>query len=264
MAQTRFGEKFELFQKKGLGSVRTLLADDGSVWFVGKDVGECLGLGSGLKTAYTKLEETEKAIISAASLKAVSNNPQKTEGKTGRGGSRRYLIVSESGLYDMVLSSRKEEARKFQRWITREVLPSIRKNGGYIWGQEDLEKKDRALTDGLVQALSERVKKLRARRHELIVENKELKAEKRRSKKNIKEYGWICDTYESMIDAYYSDFKKVLDENKSLKRRIELLKNPTPQAVAKPVEPEYFYDAEGNRYSTSEEAVEAIKARRNN
>lgn len=262
--KVRFEEKFEMFQKNGLGSIRTLLADDGSVWFVGKDVGECLGLGTGLKEAYRKLEASEKATISAASLKAISNDLQKTEKKTGRGGSRRFLVISESGLYDMILSSRKKEAREFQRWITKEVLPSIRKNGGYIWGQEDLEKKDMILMEGLVQALTERVKKLRTRRHELIVENKELKAERKRSKKNLKEYDWICNTYEGMIDAYYSDFQKVISENKALKRRIDLLKNPTPQAAARDADtaPEYYYDNLGNRYATSEEAVEAIKAAR--
>ena len=252
MAQTRFEEKFELFQKKGLGSVRTLLADDGSVWFVATDICKTIGVKN-TSDALTRLNDAEKSTI-------VSTD----SGQNGKKVVHKLTIVSESGLYMLIMSSRKKEAADFQRWVTNEVLPSIRKNGGYIWGQEDLEKKDKALTDGLVQALSERVKKLRARRHELLVENKDLKAEKRRNKKNIKEYGWICDTYESMIDAYYSDFKKVLDENKSLKRRIELLKNPTPQTAAKPVEPEYYYDAEGNRYSTSEEAVEAIKARRNN
>ena len=248
MAQTRFEEKFELFQKEGLGSVRALLGNDGSVWFVAGDVCKALGTKN-VGQALTRLDATEKDNI-------ISNDV------VGR--AHKFVIISESGLYTLVMSSRKAEAVVFQRWVTNEVLPSIRKNGGYIWGQEDLDKKDRLLTEGLVQALTERVKKLRARRHELIVENKELKAEKRRSKKNIQEYGWLCSTYEGMIDAYYSDFKKVLDENKSLKRRIEMLKNPTPQAAAKPVEPEYFYDAEGNRYSTSEEAVEAIKARRNN
>ena len=59
-----------------MGSVRTILADDGSVWFVGKDVGEALGLGAGLSNAYARFENTEKATIPAASLSLDSNKDQ--------------------------------------------------------------------------------------------------------------------------------------------------------------------------------------------
>lgn len=54
------------------------------------------------------------------------------------GRSQRVTTVNESGLYDVILDSRKPQAKKFRRWITSEVLPSIRKDGGYIQGQEDM------------------------------------------------------------------------------------------------------------------------------
>lgn len=250
--KTRFSGTFELFQKEGLGSVRTFLGDDGHAWFVATDICKTLGVKN-TPQALTRLNDAEKSTI-------ISND----SGQNGKKVVHKLTIVSESGLYMLIMSSRKKEAVDFQRWVTNEVLPSIRKNGGYIFGQEQLAPKDKVLTEGLIHALSEKVQKLKKRRHELLEENKELKSEKRKDKKNLKEYDWICSTYEGMIDAYYSDFQKVVSENKSLKRRLELIKNPTPQSIAKKVEPEYFYDVEGNRYSTHEEALEAIEARRGN
>ena len=55
------------------------------------------------------------------------------------GRAQKFTIVSESGLYMLIMSSRKKKAADFQRWVTNEVLPSIRKNGGYISGQENLD-----------------------------------------------------------------------------------------------------------------------------
>ncbi len=150
-----------LFQKDNLGSVRVMTDEQGRPWFVGKDVGEALGLGSGIKTAYTKLEESEKAHVYPAFLVDDSNNHQ----TTGRGGNRKPIIlVSESGMYDMILSSRKPEAREFQRWITREVLPSIRENGGYIYGQENLEESNLATVRGVEKDLSMRVENLTSKK----------------------------------------------------------------------------------------------------
>ncbi|WP_246819326.1 BRO family protein [Corynebacterium sp. HMSC077G07] len=54
------------------------------------------------------------------------------------GRSQRVTTVNESGLYDVILDSRKPQAKRFRRWVTSEVLPSIRKDGGYIQGQEDM------------------------------------------------------------------------------------------------------------------------------
>lgn len=54
------------------------------------------------------------------------------------GGKQQVTTVNESGLYDVILDSRKPQAKRFRRWVTSEVLPSIRKDGGYIQGQEDM------------------------------------------------------------------------------------------------------------------------------
>ena len=86
---------------------------EGEPWFVAADVCRALGLGNS-SMAVSKLDEDEKGISLIDTL----------------GGEQKLGIVNEPGLYALVLSSRKPEAKAFKRWITHEVIPSIRKTGG--------------------------------------------------------------------------------------------------------------------------------------
>jgi prophage antirepressor-like protein/mRNA-degrading endonuclease toxin of MazEF toxin-antitoxin module len=101
--------------------VRTILKD-GEPWFVAKDVCDVLGITNG-RDAVLRLDlnDDERA---AVGLTDTSSN--------GVTQSRVYTIVSESGLYALVMASRKEEAEQFKRWVRKEVLPSIRKHGAYM------------------------------------------------------------------------------------------------------------------------------------
>jgi prophage antirepressor-like protein len=87
---------------------------DGEPWFVAKDVCIVLGLAN-VSEATSRLFDDDKGIINVDTL----------------GGKQNLISVSEPGLYVLTLGSRKAEARKFQRWVTREVLPEIRKTGRY-------------------------------------------------------------------------------------------------------------------------------------
>lgn len=100
--------------------VRTV-QKDGGPWFVLKDVCEVLGLGSPHKVA-DRLEPDEKGRNQIPTL----------------GGNQETWVINESGLYAVILRSDKPEAKPFRKWVTSEVLPSIRKNGGYIAGQESM------------------------------------------------------------------------------------------------------------------------------
>lgn len=96
---------------------------NGEPWFVLKDVCEVLGMDSTqLKKVADRLEEDEKGRTQI----------------TTPGGAQESWIISESGLYNVILRSDKPEAKPFRKWVTAVVLPSIRKNGGYIAGQEEL------------------------------------------------------------------------------------------------------------------------------
>lgn len=87
----------------------------GEPWFVAQDVGTTLGFGN-LRSSLALLDPVEKGVHTV-------DTP---------GGKQRLSIISESGLYLLVLKSRKPEAKAFQKWVTAEVLPSIRKTGEYV------------------------------------------------------------------------------------------------------------------------------------
>ena len=98
------------------GEIRTLVNEKGETFFVGKDVAEALG--------YTN---TPKAIRDH-----VDDDDKLTERFVLSGQARSVVIINESGLYALVLSSKLPQAREFKRWVTSEVLPQIRQTGGYI------------------------------------------------------------------------------------------------------------------------------------
>jgi hypothetical protein len=98
--------------------VRVHLDSDGNPWFVVKDVCRVLEL-SNPSEATNSLDEDEKGSIRI------------TDGTSPAGGNPNMLTISESGLYALVFRSRKPEAKRLRKWVTAEVLPAIRKTGGY-------------------------------------------------------------------------------------------------------------------------------------
>ena len=107
--------EIQRFDFKG-AALRTLTDKAGEPWFVAKDVCDILGLENSRK-ATAELDSDEKNTVTISD--GIAGNPNKT-------------IISEPGLYRLVMKSRKSEAKEFQRWVTHEVLPQIRKTGGYI------------------------------------------------------------------------------------------------------------------------------------
>lgn len=115
----------KIFENSEFGAVR-VVDMNGEPRFVAKDVCECLELGNP-RTSIALLDEDEKGVHTM-------DTP---------GGAQEMSIVSEAGLYSLILRSRKPEAKAFKRWITHEVLPAIRKHGGYLTPA----KLEEALTD---------------------------------------------------------------------------------------------------------------------
>lgn len=114
-------EELKLFNNPEFGTIRVISIED-EPWLVGKDVAAALG--------YT---DTDQAL-----RRHVDDEDKLTRNFDGSGQNRSMTIINESGLYSLVLSSKLPTARKFRRWVTSEVLPSIRKTGGYIQGQQEL------------------------------------------------------------------------------------------------------------------------------
>ena len=111
----------EVFENKEFGKVRTIVLYD-EPWFVGKDVADILGYQNGSRDINRHVDEDDR------------QNYQNGTFESPRG----MTVINESGVYSLVFGSKSPTAKKFKHWVTSEVLPAIRKNGGYIAGQETL------------------------------------------------------------------------------------------------------------------------------
>lgn len=114
-------EQLKIFENPDFGRVR-VVENDGEPWFVGKDVAEILGYANASKALTDHVDDEDK----------LNNDSLSSLGQ--RGG----WLINESGLYSLILSSKLPQAKAFKHWVTSDVLPSIRKTGGYISGQEQM------------------------------------------------------------------------------------------------------------------------------
>ena len=108
-----------LFENEEFGQIRSIEID-GLPYFVGKDVAEILGYSNPRDALATHVDLEDKKVI------------QRSENTTLEIPNRGLTIINESGLYSLILSSKLPTVKAFKRWVTSEVLPSIRKTGNYI------------------------------------------------------------------------------------------------------------------------------------
>ena len=111
----------KVFENPEFGEIRTVTIDN-EPWFVGKYVATALGYSNPRKALLDHVDEEDKGVTKC-------DTP---------GGQQEMTVINESGVYSLILSSKLPNAKKFKRWVTSEVIPSIRKHGGYIAGQESL------------------------------------------------------------------------------------------------------------------------------
>lgn len=111
----------QIFNSPEFGQVRTI-RQNREPWFVGKDVAEILGYTNPSKALVDHVDDEDK----------LNNDSLSSLGQ--RGG----WLINESGLYSLILSSKMPKAKEFKRWVTSEVIPAIRKTGGYIAGSENM------------------------------------------------------------------------------------------------------------------------------
>lgn len=106
--------KVKIFNSEEFGDVRTVTIN-GDPWFVGKDVAAALGFTNPRDAISTHVFDEDKGVESIDTL----------------GGKQKMTVINESGLYALVFGSRLKSAQRFKHWVTSEVLPAIRKTGGY-------------------------------------------------------------------------------------------------------------------------------------
>lgn len=143
----------QIFNNQEFGQVR-IITKENEAWFVGKDVAECLGYINSSKAVSVHVDQEDRI------LEMISHSQNGNMVKT------QTSLINESGLYSLVLSSKLPQAKKFKRWVTSEVLPSIRKHGMYA--------KDELLDnpDLLIKVATE-LKKEREERKVLELQNKQ-------------------------------------------------------------------------------------------
>lgn len=141
----------QIFKNEKFGEMRTLKINN-EPWFVAKDVCDILEIKNTTQ-AIQRLDEDERTMLNI-----------------GRQGNTN--IVNEYGLYNLILASRKKEAKDFKRWITHEVLPSIRKHGGYIAGQEEMTEEE--LMAKAILYANNKINELKSKNDKLEIENSQL------------------------------------------------------------------------------------------
>lgn len=151
----------KVFEKDNF-KVRTIIKDN-EIWFVGKDVAEALGYSDTNKAVAMHVDDEDKQLN------------DKTSSSFGQRGA---TIINESGLYSLVLSSKLPTAKEFKRWVTSEVLPSIRKTGSYQSTQINTISKEEFIL---------REKEVDVKRAELLLQIA--------NRTNISEYKQIIDSY---------------------------------------------------------------------
>lgn len=148
--------EIQKFDFKG-AALRTLTDEAGEPWFVLKDCMSILDLGNPTETVkmFDKDEFSTTEVIDSI------------------GRRQQTYIISEPGLYRLVMKSRKPEAKESQRWVTHEVLPSIRKHGGYMAGQERMTPEQMALASmrWLQSKVDEQAKQLKAQEGKVLFAN---------------------------------------------------------------------------------------------
>lgn len=138
----------KVFENEQFGQIRVELINN-EPWFVGKDVADALGYSDTAQAVRDHVEDEDKGVVEM----------------TTPGGVQKMVSINESGFYSLVLSSRISTAKMFKRWVTSEVLPSIRKTGGYIatsdnMTDEEIMAKALMVAQTTIEKRNERIKQL--------------------------------------------------------------------------------------------------------
>lgn len=129
--------ELQIFKNAEFGSIRTLTIN-GEPYFVGRDVAEILGYSNSRKALADHVDEEDKGVTKCDTL----------------GGTQEMTVINESGLYSLIIGSKLPTARRFKRWVTSEVLPTIRRHG--VYAVDEVLANPDMLIEALLQLKAER------------------------------------------------------------------------------------------------------------
>lgn len=144
-----------VFKNEEFGEIRSLEINN-EPYFVGNEIATILGYKNTRDALMRHVDEEDKDVVKYDTL----------------GGKQEMIVINESGLYSLIMSSKLSSAKKFKRWVTSEVLPSIRKHGGYIAGQEQMT--DEELMAKAVLMANSKIQELNNRNQQLEMQNSQL------------------------------------------------------------------------------------------
>lgn len=170
-------DNLKLFENPDFGDVRVLLDEKHEPWFVGNDIARCLGYEN-LGNAVKRFVDDEDSIILTSDCKSMGfkMNPLINQAV------KEIKLINESGMYSLIMSSKMESAKKFKRWVTSEVLPSIRKTGSYSMPSNNMPSKNELPSD-YIEALEALLKSEKEKR--ALAEAKKAAEEAKRISDNI-------------------------------------------------------------------------------
>ena len=113
--------KIQIFQNREFGAIRTMNNEKGEPMFYGKDVAEALGYTNPQQAIRLHVQTDDRGVLDFSTP----------------GGTQQGVFIKESGLYALIFSSKLDSARRFKHWVTSDVLPEIRKQGGYLMARPE-------------------------------------------------------------------------------------------------------------------------------
>ena len=174
----------QIFNSEEFGEIRTITKDN-ETYFVGKDVAKALGFTNPRDAIATHVFDEDKGVDTIDTL----------------GGKQSMTVINESGVYALVFGSRLESAKRFKHWVTSEVIPSIRKNGGYIAGQE-------TLSDEELMAKALLVANNKIAERDKIIEQKQARIEQMKPKEIFADF--VATSHTSIL---VGDLAKLICQN---------------------------------------------------
>lgn len=147
--------KLAVFSNPDFGEVRTLEIN-GEPWFVGRDVATALGYSDAKKAIRVHVDDEDKHLFKGDEMAPLDTS------------NYGVYVINESGLYSLIMSSKMEKAKEFKRWVTSEVLPSIRKTGAYM--VNTAPKKDDRELDAMLMDANARLLEAKAKQAAILLE----------------------------------------------------------------------------------------------
>lgn len=206
-----------VFNNEEFGEIRTVVID-GDVWFISNDVARALEYKDLYSAARHNVDDEDKRLCPVSSA----------------GGTQDTVLINESGLYSLIFSSKLDKAKKFKHWVTSEVLPSIRKNGGYIANQENLTPEQivanaLVVANNIIQEQNEKIKEMQPKSDYFdgLVDTKllttfrdcakEFNMKPKAFNNWLREHGYIYNDRHNIIKPYQQYVKSGLFQMKDFK-----------------------------------------------